>query len=150
MKADYKVMVGVPSVKQQAETVDVDFVIHGVDYAHISDARKGGFLSDLAKEVRESMAGFANSPAWLTTRKADIETTVSSSQAYSNAINIRIHIPAPVDQHDVQVLISKLDSDIADMKSEIQTRVRAMDGITYVSSWTTDAIEVTVPGTTIS
>jgi len=151
VKKDYKVMVGVPTVKQQAETVDVDFVIHGVDYSHISDARKGGFLSDLGKEIRESMVTFELAPPLeLTSTKDDIETTVSSSQAYSNAVNIRIHIPAPVDQHDVQVLISHLDSNIADVKSKIQERVRAMNGIKYVSSWTTDAIEVTMPGTTIS
>lgn len=146
--ANFKVMVGVPDMSQQIDSVDFDVVVHGLDYENIDPSRKPGFLSDLAEAVQDALTSFnGHDPSVLTVAmKEDIEVTLSSSAEYSNAINVRVHIPAPATPALQYTLLTNVESnlDVA-IQAKLEEKVKAMPGVKYISSWTNNAIQVSVP-----
>merc|ERR1711997_503067 len=53
--ADYVVMVGIKDVSNQVESIDLDFVVHGIDYSQVVEDRKKAFLVKFAEKVRKAV-----------------------------------------------------------------------------------------------
>merc|ERR1712039_175562 len=127
----FVVMVGIGNAKSSPDTVDLDFVVHGVDYSQVLPERKKAFLTKFAHEVR-----------W--TVKENINVIVSPRD--DKALNVRAQIPAPAALADIRLMEEHLIQKEALIKRDMLYRLQRMAGIEFVSTWTTDAMAVTWPG----
>jgi len=153
----YVVMVGIGDVTNEIDTVDLDLVVHGVEYESLSAEKKKAFLTPFVKAVRDGLVeGTKNSDGtpntWINEQNNEnkIHVTVSPRDS-DNALNVRIQIPARDKVEDTHKLATDIERNvIVDDKPALQTAVKAniekMPGIEFLSTWTPHAIHVSVPG----
>jgi len=135
----------VPKLSNSADTFDMDLVVHGVDFNALRPESKGAFLDDLAKAVRQGLVT-AVGGAHITKVQSQVSVAVSSQDS-TGAVNVKVGIPAPDDAEQQVLFHGSLDSKTTDgtLQTELETQLRAMPGIAYVSTWTPKAISVSVP-----
>jgi len=153
----YVVMVGIGEVVNEVDTVDLDLVVHGIDYENLSAERKKAFLTPFVKAVRAGLLegtkdkdGNVNAEINTANDENKIHVTVSPRDS-DNALNVRIQIPAPDEPKDLHNLITSIERNVlVGDKPALQTAVKAsveeMSGIEFLSTWTPHAIHVSVPG----
>merc|ERR1712038_1143139 len=153
----YVVMVGIGDVINDIDTVDLDLVVHGVDYKSLSAERKKAFLSPFVNAVRSGLLeGTEDSNGveypWIKTQNDEnkIHVTVSPRDS-DNALNVRIQIPAPDTAAELHNLVTTIERNVlVGDKPALQTAVKAnvekISGIEFLSTWTPHAIYVSVPG----
>merc|ERR1712176_1113141 len=112
----------------------------------MNEGMKASFLRDLGAAMRTAITGYTGAPAdgYFATVKDDIEVTVSPSQRYTNAVNVRINIPAR--ENHLATDLSNLETNLeGNVRAKILEEVKKIDGLKYVSTWTQGAISVSIP-----
>merc|ERR1712242_294889 len=145
---EYMVSVGIGDVSSEVDTIDLDLVVHGIDYDEISDKSKKSFLTKLAEAIRQGVKdGAAN--GYVNTNVAKIRVVVSPHDT-DDPLNVRAQIPAPALEADQLSVMKALDDKLAKspggIQDTVETRIEAIAGIDFLSTWTTEAIYVSVPG----
>merc|ERR1712045_403821 len=74
---DYVIMVGIQEVTNDIDTVDLDLVVHGIDYKDLSVERKKAFLSLFVTAVRQGLVSGTDNYAWVKDNVEKIRATVS-------------------------------------------------------------------------
>lgn len=135
-----------PKVSNSPDTFDLDLVVHGINYDAVSAQTQGAFLDDLASAVRDSLENGVGG-AHITTVKSSIRVAVSSQDS-TGAINVKVSIPTPDVGNDLMTFESLLDRKVIDgtLKTSLETTLRDMPGVAYLSTWTPKAISVSMPG----
>merc|ERR1712079_714761 len=147
---DYNVLIVTPDTKKGVATIDMDFVIHGVDYSDLSDGRKGAFLRSFADGVRSGI-DFQTGGAFY----PDIHSVVNdirvvfSPDDTRGSVRVQARIPAPVKENAgdtalaVEGLMVHLTSNMhVALKNNLDTQLQQVDGIKFVSTWTSPNIHV--------
>merc|ERR1712113_290452 len=163
--SNFNVMVGPSSAKNAADTINMDFVIHGIDYQDIVPARRSAFILHLAEAVRKGFdwssrtAAAVRANPGLTvpnvldadTRK-NIHVTVSNHDS-DNAVNVRAKIDAAVDagqlitdMKNIEDASSQPTRDKSYFKQSMTDAIQGMHGVTWVSTWLKSEITVAMPG----
>merc|ERR1711997_422823 len=147
---EYMVLVGIGDVGNDVDTVDLDLVVHGVDYYAIMDDRKKSFLTKFATAVREGLKTGTSPNTHIVPVVDDIHVTVSPHKT-SGALNVRAQIPAPETDADRLALMSALEDSVFEeppntLQKKVEDKVKAIPGIEFLSTWTAHAIHVSVPG----
>merc|ERR1711920_1204322 len=117
--SNFDVMVGPTSAKNAADTVNMDFVIHGIDYQDVVPARRSAFVLHLAEAVRNGfdwstvtpvpLPGFPRPPTLDPDTRKNIHVTISNHGDSDNAVNVRAKIDAPVLPADLQSLMTNIE-----------------------------------------
>merc|ERR1711920_224714 len=165
--SNFNVMVGPASAKNAVDTINMDFVIHGIDYQDVVPARRSAFVMHLAEAVRN---GFdwtyggtrhiaAGDPPVLTpAERKDIHVTISNHVDSDNAVNVRAKIDAPTDPVQLAALIKNLEraqrgrgtahptKQPSYFKESMTDAIKKMPGVDYVSTWLASEITVSMPG----
>jgi len=149
--ANFAVVVGPPKVSNAVDSVELDLIVHGMDYQDLKLETKNSFLSDLANAVRDSVAWPASAalgialpaPAHLTTVKDDIEVFVSGGPS---TINVRARIPGPWTAVVLQDVLEKLEANKDSAVKATLLQHLQKSKFQYVSTWTPQAITVSMPG----
>merc|ERR1712117_921128 len=149
--ANFAVVVGPPKVSNAVDSVELDLIVHGMDYQDMKLETKNSFLSDLANAVRDSVAWPASAalgialpaPAHLTTVKDDIEVFVSGGPS---TINVRARIPGPWTAVVLQDVLEKLEANKDSAVKATLLQHLQKSKFQYVSTWTPQAITVSMPG----
>jgi len=145
----YVVMVGIEDVGFQVDSVDLDFVAHGIDYSQVLPDRRKAFLTKFSQKVREAVnlnvvGGTAPDCSQIDDVMDEINVIVSTHG--SDAVNIRVQIPThePADVLAVSDHLSKDDTRDR-LKDAMKNKLVEVDGISFLSTWTPDAIDVRFP-----
>jgi len=143
--ATYGFKIHVPKLSNEVSTYDLDMVVSGIDYESFRPEKKGAFLIDLAARVRTAINHLSTTP--ISDVVDDIRVLVSS-QSGTDALNVRAQIPAPADAASREAMTNQLEKDIqsGDLKEQLESGIRGISGIGYVSTWTPTAIKVSLPG----
>jgi len=150
-KDDYMVSVGIGDVSNEVDTIDLDLVVHGVNYDEVTDKRKKSFLTKLAEAVRQGVKDGSNGNDYVNNNVARIRVIVSPHDT-NDAVNVRVQIPAPETPEDQRDVMSDLDSQLLTkgegegLQKKVEEQVKAIQGIEFLTTWTTKAIYVSVPG----
>jgi len=147
---DYVIMVGIQEVTNDIDTVDLDLVVHGIDYKDLSVERKKAFLSLFVKALRDGLVTGTGGDAYITAEKDKTRVTVSPRDT-DNALNVRFQIPAPDTPLKVHNLVTLLERNVLvgekpNLQTHIKSEIEKMAGIQFLSTWTPHAIHVSVPG----
>jgi len=150
VKKDYVVMVGLGEVVNDVDTVDLDLVVHGIDYQGLNLVRKKAFLTPFVKAVREGLVLGTDNYPWVKDHVEKIHITVSPRDT-DDALNVRAQIPAPDKPVDVHDLITRIESNVLlgdepNLQLKVKDKLREIEGIAFLSTWTPDAIAVSIPG----
>jgi len=147
---DYVIMVGIQEVVNDIDTVDVDLVVHGIDYKDLSVERKKAFLNLFVKALRDGLVAGTGGDAYITGKRDETRVTVSPRDS-DNALNVRFQIPAPDTPTEVHNLVTLLERNVLvgdkpNLQTHIKSEIEKMAGIQFLSTWTPHAIHVSVPG----
>jgi len=148
--SNYRVMVGISEVKNKIEFVAMDLVIHGIDVSGVSQDRRQVFFSSLADSVRKGIGEHETSSLSKGTPANYEKMRVAFDEgATEDTVNVRIQIPVTevvpaLDAQGVATLMGNLEK--KEVRTGLEEEVRKADGVKFISTWTTDAIKVSVPG----
>merc|ERR550532_3135126 len=73
----FVVMVGIGSAKSSPDTIDLDFVVHGLDYSQVLPERKKAFLTEFATKVRDGIDAAPTLAVGISNVKARIHVIIS-------------------------------------------------------------------------
>jgi len=151
--ARYRFAMRAPVVSQAIDTVDIDMVVNGIDYTSLRPEARGAFRDDLVDAVHASIfpAGLPAGDYRETVRnqvKVAVSSRKSTDSGKGGGVNVRASIPAPTSEAETVQLMANLERDVdtGAMTTRLQNEVRLMTGISYVSTWSSDAVTVSVAG----
>jgi len=149
--ADYRFLVGINEVSNSVETIDLDLVVHGIEYSDLSAQRQRAFLSAFAAAVRTGLVNSHDAAGHLASVADQIEVVVSDP-GVKGAVNVRAKIPAPKPtaavKHPEAVLLQFLDGQLnkKQIQTDVKTELQGVSGLSFVTTWTPEAIHVSQPG----
>jgi len=147
---EYMVSVGIGDVSNEVDTIDLDLVVHGVNYNEISDKRKKSFLTRLAEAVRQGINDGSGGNDDVDDSVDKIRVVVSP-HGTDDTLNVRAQIPAPETSRAQLNMMRDLDAQLVKDKrggiqEQVEARIEAIQGIEFLTTWTAKAIYVSVPG----
>jgi len=149
--ADYRFLVGINEVSNSVETIDLDLVVHGIEYSDLSAQRQRAFLSAFAAAVRAGLVKSPDAAGHLASVVDKVEVVVSDP-GVKGAVNVRAKIPAPKPttavKHPEAVLLQFLDGQLnkKQIQTDVQAELQGVSGMSFVTTWTPEAIHVSQPG----
>jgi len=132
------------TVSTAPKTIEVDFVIHGVDASQLSAEKRSSFLKEVAGAVRKGIMNDQKITDLGADKPVEDDIHVTLSTADSNAISIRAKIPADADVDNRDVVVGSLEK--ADLTTRVKDQVVLVDSMQYFTTWTPQAIQVRMPG----
>jgi len=142
------VLVGIGSVANVPDSIDMDLVIHGIEYSEIPTNRKRLFLKDLSGKIQTAVQAKAAN-AKITAVQALIRTVFTATS--DTTLNVRVQVPVTDPAQfptaaDVTGVATVLEQKKADILEEVQRVLQLWDQADFVASWTNKAIVVQAPG----
>jgi len=143
---NYRWLVGITSTENEVTSIDLDLVVHGVKFDALSSDKKNAFLNEFATHVRNGLGqGVANLGAGGSTNYEKIRVTMHPGG--KNAVNVRAEVPV----QELQLTTAQIATMLADLeapvrKTNLETEIKLVDGLTYLASWTANAVTVSMPG----
>merc|ERR1711994_520599 len=134
---DFVVMVGIQEVVNEIDTVDLDLVVHGIDFQSLTPEKKKAFLTPFVKEARDGLLKGTDDYQYIEDNLERIRVTVSPRDS-DDAMNVN-QLIQEIEKHTMGDIKPNLQTAV---KDEIET----MSGIEFLSTWTPHAIHVSVPG----
>merc|ERR1712241_49449 len=152
----YVIMVGIQEVVNEVDTVDLDLVVHGIDFQSLTPEKKKAFLTPFVKEARDGLLKGTGDYQYIKDNLEQIRVTVSPHDS-DDAMNVRYQIPAPNDADkttrntNLHKLIQEIEKntivgDKPNLQTAVKDEIETMSGIEFLSTWTPHAIHVSVPG----
>merc|ERR1711972_696925 len=150
LKGDYPAITAVAAVSLPAtvstvaKTIDVDFIIHGIDASQLSPEKRASFLKEVAEAVRLGIMDDAAITALNADKpdKDDIEVTLSTEAG--DSISVQAKVPANSDPVKRDVVVGSMEK--ADFTTRVENKLALIKIMAYVSTWTPQAILVKMPG----
>merc|ERR1719471_165612 len=145
-------MVSINEVSNSVDTVDLDLVVHGVEYSDLSADRQRAFLSLFADAVRAGLT--TTDPGNLVKPVTDRIEVVVSDPGVKGPVNVRAKIPAPEATALVsaavgaQNLLKQLETQLKNrhIQRDVKAALLTVEGLRVVTTWTQEAIHVSEPG----
>merc|ERR1712113_653249 len=151
----FMVLVGVGAIVNAVDTVDMNLVIHGIDYSEVSAARKRTFLRDLSSKVQAAVNQNPAAPAGADHNIGLVASKIRTVFTPTSDSTLSVLVQVPVSdsaifatQADVTAVASKLESNVnaGVIKNTLQAALRLDANLDPVSTWTRGAILVKSPG----
>jgi len=143
------VQVGIGSVANVPDSVDIDLAIHGIEYSEIPANRKRKFLKDLSEQVQAAVKAANPGNAEIVATEKKIRTVVTATS--DATLNVLIQVPVTdaavfTSQAKISAAATALETNKNALITQLQTKVQAMPEADFVSTWTSKAIIVQSPG----
>jgi len=157
---DFEISFSAQRVETTLTSLDLDMVIHGVDYKSIISEKKLLFQSTFAEAIRRGIELYDDAASnELTADMRDSIAVSISAGSQLNTVDVTASIPTqpfyapPVGTATavVDTIRTKLEAQIedaaeTDLVTSLQTELRNIRGVEYVSTWLASSITVTFPG----
>merc|ERR1711972_239071 len=137
--------------------VDLDLIVHGIDISQIPSVKDSAFLAEFAKKVRDglvddsqltpsSVVGYVQSNS---IKKEDIHVTVGKEVGDAISVRAQIPVPAPTNGRDRDAQRLNLENWLAntdELFKAVERHVQEVDGMQFFSTWTKQAVKVSMAG----
>jgi len=139
-------------VTSKGKSIDIDLVVHNVDFSALTDPQKAAFLKDFVKAVQEGIRNDGGQIETLLGAPRNINADlidVTVAQELKDAVSVHAKIPTSADDaltNSQQVaVVAELDK-LETVSARVQTKLASLTSMAYFSTWTPQAIKVTGPG----
>jgi len=146
-------LVGIGNVVNIPDFVDMNLVIHGVDYSQVSSARKRSFLKKLTGHVQTATnwnagMGPGTGGALINAAVADIRAVFTATSASTLNVLIRVPVASASDAEKVELALEQgvATNGATNIKTVLQAALQGEPDIEPVSTWTKNAVTVKLPG----
>jgi len=132
------------TVSTAPTTIDVDFVIYGVDASQLSAEKRSSFLKEVAGAVREGIMDDQKITDLGADKPVEDDIDVTLSTGASNTISVQAKVPADTDVNHRDVVVESLEK--ADFTTRMESKLASIEIMAYIATWTPQAIHVRMPG----
>merc|ERR1712113_461067 len=146
-------LVGIGNVVNVPDFVDMNLVIHGVDYSQVSPARKRSFLKKLTGHVQTATnwnagMGAGTGGALINAAVADIRAVFTATSASTLNVPIRVPVASASDAKKVELALEQgvATNGATNIKTVLQAALQGEPDIEPVSTWTKKSVTVKLPG----